>query len=113
MSESEEELFLHKVVFMHGLVNLGKELEKMVSFKNLEEIHENAQLNTIEEATEGLFNFDQTEVSIGSVQKGTETNANKASKKDIIAVDDKELLARNSERIPNNTKKVTFWCLRG
>ena len=28
-----------------------------------------------------------------------------------VVVDDKELLARNNERIPKNTKKVTFWCL--
>ena len=26
-------------------------------------------------------------------------------------MDDKELLARNSEIIPKNTKKVNFWCL--
>ena len=26
-------------------------------------------------------------------------------------MDDKELLARNSERIPKNTKKVNLWCL--
>jgi len=76
--------------------------------------YENAQFS-IEEATEGLFSFNQAdkyeEVSIGSVDKEAETNEKKTSKWDIIVVDDKELLARNSERIPKNTKKVTFWCL--
>ena len=52
-----------------------------------------------------------TEVSIGSVDKEAETNEKKTSKRDIIVVDDKELLARNSERIPKNPKKVTFWRL--
>ena len=51
------------------------------------------------------------EVSIGSVEKETKANKKKASKRDIIVVDDKDLLARNSERIPKNTKKVNFWCL--
>ena len=43
-------------------------------------------------------------VSIGSVDKEAETNEKKMLKRDIIVVDDKELLARNSERIPKNTK---------
>ena len=76
--------------------------------------YENAQIS-IEEATEGLFSFNQAdkyeEVSIGSVDKGTETNEKKTSKRDIVVVDDKELLARNSQRIPKNTKKVNFWYL--
>ena len=76
--------------------------------------YENAQFS-IEEATEGLFSFNQAdkyeEVSIGSVDKGTETNEKKTSKRDIVVVDDKELLARNSQRIPKNTKKVNFWYL--
>ena len=62
-----------------------------------------------------MFSFNQAdkyeEVSIASVDKEAETNEKKTSKKDIIVVDDKGLLARNSERIPKNTKKVTFWCL--
>jgi len=62
-----------------------------------------------------LFSFNQSdkheEVSIGSVDKEAETNEKKTSKRDIIVADDKELLARNGERIPKNTKKVTFWCL--
>ena len=64
-----------------------------------------AQFN-VEEATEGLFSFDHSdehqEVSIGSVEKETKANKKKATKRDIIVVDDKELLARNSERIPKN-----------
>ena len=75
---------------------------------------QNTQFN-VEEATEGLFSFDHSEetqkVSIGGVEKETKANKKKASKRDIIVVDDKELLARNSERIPKNTKKVNFWCL--
>ena len=59
--------------------------------------HENAQFN-VEEATEGLFSFDHSdehqEVSIGSVEKETKANEKKVSKRDIIVVDDKELLAR-------------------
>ena len=51
--------------------------------------HENAQFN-VEEATEGLSSFDHTdehqEVSIGSVEKETKANKNKASKRDIIVV---------------------------
>ena len=62
-----------------------------------------------------MFSFNQAdkyeEVSIGSVDKEAETNEKKTLKRDIIVVDDKELLARNSERIPKNTKKATFWCL--
>ena len=51
-----------------------------------------------EEMAEGLFGFDQVEepyheVSVGSLERGTETNEKKASKRDIIAVDDKELSA--------------------
>lgn len=62
-----------------------------------------------------MFSFDHAdeyqEVSIGSVDKETKANKKQASKRDIIVVDDKDLLARNSERIPKNTKKVNFWCL--
>ena len=86
----------------------GNELENLLGD------YENAQFS-IEEATEGLFSFNQAdkyeEVSIGSVDKEAETNEKKTSKRDIIVVGDKELLARNSERIPKNTKKVTFGCL--
>lgn len=48
-------------------------------------------------ATEGLFSFDHSdehqEVSIGSVEKETTANKKKASKRDIIVVDDKDLSA--------------------
>ena len=61
-----------------------------------------------------VFSFDHSgehqEVSIGSVEKETKTNKKKASKWDITVVDDKAVLARNSERIPKNTTKVNFWC---
>ena len=71
--------------------------------------HKNDQYN-VEEATEGLFSFENSyehqEVSIGSVEKETKANKKKSSKRDIMVVDDKELLARNSERIQKNTKKV-------
>ena len=111
MSDSEEELFLTQSSF-NGSLNRGNELEK--SSNNRQVDHENAQFN-LEEATEGMFSFDHSdehqEVSIGSVEKETKANKKKASKRDIIVVDDKELLARNSERVPKNTKKVNFWCL--
>ena len=62
--------------------------------------HENAQFN-VEDAAEGLLSFDHSdehqEVSIGSVEKETKANKKKASKRDTIVVDDKELLTRNSE----------------
>ena len=62
--------------------------------------HENAQFN-VEDAAEGLLSFDHSdehqEVSIGGVKKETKANKKKASKRDIIVVDDKELLARNSK----------------
>ena len=107
MSNSEEDIFLTQSSF-NGSVNSGNDL------KNLLGVYENAQFS-IEEATEGLFSFNQAdkyeEVSIGSVDKEAETNEKKTSKRDIIVSDDKELLARTSERIPKNTKKVTFWCL--
>ena len=113
-SDSEEELFLTQSSF-NGSLNRGNELEKFVSSNNRQVDHENAQFN-VEEATEGLFSFDHSdehqEVSIGSVEKETKANKKKASKRDIIVVDDKELLARNSERIPKNTKKVKLlFCL--
>ena len=80
--------------------NRGNELEKFVSSNNRQVDHENAQFN-VEEAIEGLFSFDHSdehqEVSIGSVEKEAKANKKKASKRDIIVVDDKELLARNSE----------------
>ena len=38
-----------------------------------------------------------TRTSIGSVEKETKANKKKASKRDIIVIDDKELLARNSK----------------
>ena len=109
MSDSEEDIFLTQSSF-NGSINSGNDLENLLGE------YENAQFS-IEEATEGLFSFNQAdkyeEVSIGSVDKEAETNEKKTSKRDIIVVDDKELLARNSERIPKNTKKVTFWCLNG
>ena len=78
----------------------GNELEKFVSSKNQQVDLKNAQFN-VEEATEGLFNFDHSdehqEVSIGSVEKETKANKKKASKGGIIVVDGKELLARNSK----------------
>ena len=90
--------FLRKAVLM---VLSGNDLE------NLLEDYQNAQFS-IEEATEGLFSLNQAdkyeEVSIGNVDKEAETNEKKALKRDIVVVDDKELLARNSERIPKNTK---------
>ena len=107
MSDSEEDIFLTQSSF-NGSINSGNDLENLLGD------YENAQFS-IEEATEGLFSFNQAdkyeEVSIGSVDKEAETNEKKTSKRDIIVVDDKELLARNSERIPKNTKKVTFSCL--
>ena len=107
MSDSEEDIFLMQSSF-NGSINSGNDLENLLGD------YENAQFS-IEEATEGLFSFKQAdkyeEVSIGSIDKEAETNEKKMSKRDIIVVDDKELLARNSERIPKNTKKATFWCL--
>ena len=107
MSDSEEDIFLTQSSF-NGSINSGNDLENLLGD------YENAQFS-IEEATEGLFSFNQAdkyeEVSIGSVDKEAETNEKKTSKRDIIVVDDKELLARNSERIPKNTEKATFWCL--
>ena len=48
-----------------------------------------------------MFSFDHSdehqEVSIGSVEKETKANKKKASKRDIIVEDGKELLARNSK----------------
>ena len=106
MSDSEEDIFLTQSSF-NGSIDSGNDLENLLGD------YENAQC--IEEATEGLFSFNQAdtyeEVSIRSVDKEAETNDKKTSKRDIIVVDDKELLARNSERIPKNTKKITFWCL--
>ena len=106
MSDSEEDIFLTQSSF-NGSINSGSDLENLLGD------YENAQFS-IEEATEGLFSFNQAdkyeEVSIGSVDKEAETNEKKTSKRDTIVVDDKELLARNSERIPKKTKKVTFWC---
>ena len=107
MSDSEEDIFLTQSSF-NGSINSGNDLENLLGD------YENAHFS-IEEATEGLFSFNQAdkygEVSIGSVDKEAETNEKKTSKRDIVVVDDKELLARNSERNPKNTKKVTFWCL--
>ena len=61
-----------------------------------------------------VLTFDHSDehqkVSIDSVEKETKANKKKASKWDITVVDDKEVLARNSERIPKNTTKVNFWC---
>ena len=48
-----------------------------------------------------MFSFDHSdehqEVSIDVVEKETKANKKKASKRDIIVVDGKELLARNSK----------------
>ena len=48
-----------------------------------------------------VFSFDHSgehqEVSIGSVEKETKANKKKSSKRDIIVVDGKELLTRNSQ----------------
>ena len=78
--------------------------------------YENA-LFSIAEATGGLFSCEQAEqcqeVSITGIEKKTAAGRKKASsKREIIAVDDKaEILATNSERIPQNTVKATWWCL--
>ena len=96
---AETERFLTQSCF-NGSSNRGNELEKFVSSNNHQVDHENAQFN-VEEATEGLFRFDHSDehqkVSICSVEKETKANKKKASKRAIIVVDDKELLARNSE----------------
>ena len=99
-SDSEElELFLAQRSF-NGSTNLGNELEKFVSSNNRQVDHKNAQFN-VEEATEGLFSFhhsdEHQEVWIGSVEKETKANKKKSPKSDIIVVDGKELLARNSK----------------
>ena len=98
-SDSKEELLLTQSCF-NSSSNRGNELEKFVSSNNRQVDHENAQVN-VEEATEGLFSFDHSdehqEVSICSLEKETKANKKKASKRDIIVVDDKELLAKNSE----------------
>ena len=48
-----------------------------------------------------MFSFDHLvehqEVSIGNVEKETKANKKKSPKSDIIVVDGKELLARNSK----------------
>ena len=97
--DSEEELFLTQSSF-NGSSNRGNELEKFISSNNRQVDHENAQFN-VESATEGLFSFDHSdehqEVSIGSVEEETKANKKKTSKRDIIVVDGKELLARNSK----------------
>lgn len=48
-----------------------------------------------------------------ALKKRLKQTRRKRRREDIIHVvmDDKDLLARNSERIPKNTKKVDFWCL--
>ena len=94
-SDSEEELFLTRSSF-NASSNRGNELEKFVSSNNGQVDNENAPFN-VEEATEGLFSFDHSdehqEVSIGSVKKETKANKKKASKRDIIFVDDKDGVA--------------------
>ena len=103
---------LHKVA-LNASTDRGNELEKFISLKNRQEDYENCQFN-IEEATEGLFRFDHSdehqEVSMGSVEKDTRANKKKASKRDVIVMEE-DLLARNSDRTPKNTKKVNFWGL--
>ena len=99
-SDSEEELFLTQSCF-NGSSNRGNdELEEFVFSNNRQVDHENAQFN-VEEASKGLFSFDHSdehqEVSICSLEKKTKANKKKVSKRDIIVVDDKKLLARNSE----------------
>ena len=94
----KKRLFLTQSSF-DGSTNRGNELEKFVSSNNRQEDYENVQFN-LEEATDGLFSFEHQEVLMDSAEKETKANKKKASKRDIIVVDDKDLLARNSERIP-------------
>ena len=74
--------------------------------ENLLEDYQNGQFS-IEEATEGLLSLNRAdkyeEVSIGSVDK--EAAEKKTSKRDIIVVDDKGLLARNSEGSQRTLKR--------
>ena len=97
-SDCEDELFL-TWSSSNGSSNRGNELEKFESSNSRQVDHENAKFN-VEEATGGWFSFDHSgehqEVLIGSVEKETKANK-KASKRDIIVVDGKELLARNSK----------------
>ena len=90
MSDSEEDIFLTQSS-LNGSINSGNDLEHLL------ENYQNAQFS-IEEGTEGLFSFNQAdeyeEVSIGSVDKEADRNRKKTSKRDIIIVDDKELLAK-------------------
>ena len=90
-SDSEEELF-HTQSSFYGSSNRGNELEKFVSSNNRQVDNENAQFN-VEEATEGLFSFDHSDEH----HKSQLADKKKASKRDIIVVDGKELLARNSK----------------
>ena len=68
MSDSEEDIFLTQSSF-NGSINSGNDLKDLLGD------HENAQFS-IEEATEGLFSFNQAdkyeEVSTGSVDKEAE-----------------------------------------
>ena len=68
MSDSEEDIFLTQSS-LNSSINSGNDLEHLL------ENYQNAQFS-IEEGTEGLFSFNQ------------------ADKRDIIIVDDKELLAK-------------------
>ena len=113
MRDFEEELYLTQSSF-NGSTDRGNGLKKFVSSNNWQKDYGDCEFN-FEEATEGLLSFHHSDehqkVSISSVEKETKANKKKASNRDIMVVDGKVLLARKSERIPKNTKKVNVGCL--
>ena len=104
MTDSDEEIFLTQNSFSNSLGS-----------SKLDEID-------VLEVTDGLFKFQHAnqDIDISSVSNkieesndgGQNSEATKrTSKRNIVTVNDEELLVRNSERIPTNTKKTTTWCL--
>jgi hypothetical protein len=55
--------------------------------------------------------FDDTNESKKQAQPQDKDDEQTSFKRGVVALNDGEVLARNNERIPLNTKKTTLWCL--
>lgn len=102
---TEDELFLTQSSF-NGSTNRGNELENFVTIGKRTMKTVSLTLRRRQKDCSALT----TRTSISSVEKEDKANKKKSSKRDIIVVDSKDLLARNRDRTQKHAKKVNFWC---
>ena len=124
MSESEDDdLFLTQNSFI-GSLNVCSEQDELLAMEQPGGAYDN-MLHSFTKVTRGLFEHGKPCQNVAAVcskveeidedgQKLSQVEASEktSAKRGIAIVNDKEVLARNGERIPLNTKKTTSWNLK-